>query len=422
MPNESNDVAVFTRTAIILTLLTVTAAAWAKLLHLPWPYSSPLFRPGFPLGDLLGFIGRFHNLHTAAFYFGFRSPFNYLPPGIWLYRGLYSFGALGAVVLYFALAVGAVLWSLDYFQRQLRRNSMSKKASERFIAILTLAASYPVVVCFQHANLEILLAAGVGVGIWAYWTGKPLLAVVLWGLLGSVKLYPLVLLALPFSERKFRETAIGVCSALGSLAVSLYWAGPDVKTAWHGTLYGLSRFMQMFALSPDRALNSNDHSLFAVLKAVSPAPPTAHLLHAYIAICFVLALAIYVLRARSLPILNQLLLVTIAMVVLPPTSFDYTLVQLYVPFGIILVRCDRKSANAWTQRALLALFALVFAPTNFLFHNGIAYSAQLKCVALLAMATIALVFPLVAAPSLPQKPSLHRLPTKKSLCGEGFVL
>jgi hypothetical protein len=63
------------------------------------------------------------------------------------------------------------------------------------------------------------------------------------------------------------------------------------------------------------------------------------------------------LRVRSLPFLNRLIFLIAAMVCLPPVSFDYTLVHLYLP---ILMLCAAMVTNrASVPASCLATLALL---------------------------------------------------------------
>ena len=79
-----------------------------------------------------------------------------------------------------------------------------------------------------------------------------------------------------------------------------------------------------------------------------------------------------ILFSRRMPALNQVTLFAIAATLLPPNSGEYTLLNLYVPFGalvVLLVREFPKSDVAIGRNTLFCIFtvyALLFAPLTFL--------------------------------------------------------
>ena len=66
-------------------------------------------------------------------------------------------------------------------------------------------------------------------------------------------------------------------------------------------------------------------------------------------------------RIRKLPLLNQILALSVCAVLLPPVSFDYTLVHLLVPVGLL---CLYTAPMPWRAvaglRLCLVCFALIF--------------------------------------------------------------
>ena len=76
-------------------------------------------------------------------------------------------------------------------------------------------------------------------------------------------------------------------------------------------------------------------------------------------------------RCFNLPVVNQMILAGTLLTLLPPSSAEYTLIELYVPFGVFLLFLVRDVATgrvAFSQRhmlIMLILFALLFSPLTF---------------------------------------------------------
>jgi len=87
-------------------------------------------------------------------------------------------------------------------------------------------------------------------------------------------------------------------------------------------------------------LSGYDHSLFGLIKQIFHNLSTAqygHIATAYTAVVGVLSLFLYVTRMRHLPFINRLLCLTVACLLLPPTSYDYRLIHLYTPWALLVL-------------------------------------------------------------------------------------
>ena len=75
-----------------------------------------------------------------------------------------------------------------------------------------------------------------------------------------------------------------------------------------------------------------------------------------IAASLVAAVWLYFKRIFKLPLLNQVLSLTICSILLPPVSHDYTLIQMYAPWAI--VHADYRYAGQFKALVLLVLLLL----------------------------------------------------------------
>jgi hypothetical protein len=101
--------------------------------------------------------------------------------------------------------------------------------------------------------------------------------------------------------------------------------------------------------------------LFKQLLPRLPAPERlSHLLELYLATIAVAGTALFFSRIVKLPTLNQILCLSIAAILFTPVSFDYTLLQLYAPFTLILFAAlqqrDRPSAVIYLGALRVRLF------------------------------------------------------------------
>jgi hypothetical protein len=106
-------------------------------------------------------------------------------------------------------------------------------------------------------------------------------------------------------------------------------------------------------------------------------------------------LILYFWKIRSLPRTNQVLALTVASILLPPLSHDYTLVHLYIPWALlVLVAICSKDARG--PRGLTLCFicmAILMSPESFLFFRGVRIAGQFKAIVLLVLLVISVVCP-----------------------------
>jgi hypothetical protein len=128
-----------------------------------------------------------------------------------------------------------------------------------------------------------------------------------------------------------------------------------------------------------------DHSLFALLKLLlRPLHlPLTGLLHVYMPFAGLVGVLLYFIRVRKLPLANQFLFLTTMSILIPPTSFDYTLVQLYSPFAVLLFAVIDDRFIRMTP--MFVTLGFLFTPTNFLFLHGEGFAGQIKAILLTAL-------------------------------------
>jgi hypothetical protein len=381
-----------------LSLLCVAVMTGEKyLLHRAYPYTFPFIKfQRWP--DFFCFNFRFRHFHSAGFFS--TSPrlgttFMYPAPAALLYEGFYSIHR-HSLFFFFALT-GALVLCLTFILGKVILSRGLRSSTTAFFLGSLLLLSYPLWFEYTLANMEICIFLIVAFGLLAYLRGHLLLAAVLIGIAGSMKIFPLVYLALFLSRKKYREFALGILVAIVVNLAALWAVCPSLAQSYRGIQNGLAAFRLTYMLPFLPMETSFDHSLFGLLKWLAHAilgwqVMPAALLSAYLLLVSILGLALYFLRIRLLPLLNQILCLCIASILLPPTSHDYTLLHLYVPWGLmVLYALDRVRSGHSVRdlRAPFLCFAILFsAQSEFIYKSG--YSAQLKAITLIILFVIAL--------------------------------
>ena len=386
---------------VLLTAACLVALAVYHWLGIPlykaelWSIRSDAF------GDLWHYIPLFSRIHTAGF-FQQADRFAYPAPCALAYQLLYAFGS-GRLVFFFGLYAVTLLFSATLFARGLLRAGLTKAQAIGLVALL-ICTSDPWWILLDRANIELFVYIFLASGTWAYLRRQPVLAAVLWSLAGAMKLYPLVLLALFLHRRTLRPLLTGLLTFAATLIGSLWYVGPTVRVAAVGSLDGMAGFLSSYAATARRIELNHDHSLLGALKEIF----SLHMMHigthlkwlsqGYEAAVFIVFPILYFVWIRKLPALNQLCLDLIAIVLLPPVSYDYTLVHLYLVIGIVCVSylqslVGRRNVLPHASSFFVA-FAMLCSSVAWLRVRGLQFNGLFKTVSLVTIAVLLLRQPL----------------------------
>jgi hypothetical protein len=122
----------------------------------------------------------------------------------------------------------------------------------------------------------------------------------------------------------------------------------------------------------------------------------SHLLTIYSIIAALCMFLVFFLWVRKLPVINQVICLCVATLILPPTSFDYTLLSLYLPWAmLVLLAVHRGNRNQDVPGLVLAMvcFAILFVPETEIILHRRSIAGQLKALTLVALFFIALRYP-----------------------------
>ena len=390
--------------AVIATL--VMAASWTIALLFPvdpmrwyltkgmWPRYDDWF------ADLYHYDTTFSYLHTTAF-FTCLERFAYPAPSAvpyFLFREAGSYRLVAFLVLAMWVAIVAAL----LFARALVRSGVSRAGAGIF-ALTVLLTSWPLLFLIERANIELVVLCFTLGGSLAYWRGHTRWAAVLWGLAASMKIYPVLLLALFLKRRHLGTLALGLLSFATSLLLSFWWVGPTIPIAAVGSVHGITGFVSTYAYQA-RIEIGYDHSFLAAIKS----PLAIHRLHIgpkamglighlYVYAVLLSACVAYLIRVRHLPQFNRFAVFSIAMIALPPVSYDYTLCHLYAAFALttlVLVRGLGSGRVPPGPRPLFWCFLVLFTSQTVVFYQTVHPNGVIKAVTLLTALVLLIRYPI----------------------------
>jgi hypothetical protein len=112
------------------------------------------------------------------------------------------------------------------------------------------------------------------------------------------------------------------------------------------------------------------------------------------------AIAIFaasVIRLRKLPVLNQMFGLFTLMIWISPINFDYTLIDIYVPWAMLLLALSRPGCRlpSWPTYSLMVACAVLFTSQYYLLVGySLCLTPAVKTFGLLAILIVSVTYPL----------------------------
>ncbi len=378
----------------ILTLVCILAEVFSSLcLHRGTPYNWPLMPKADPFRDFYLYQPRYRFFHSYYFFLFPGADYMYPAPVASVYRFFYLFPHSTNVFL--AALSFSFLLALLLFARALLKHGLAPVALFQLFLVL-LFCSYPFAFEFEQANMEWIIWLFVAIGLWTFLKHHGYTAAVCFGVVGALKLYPLIFIALFLPRRQYRQFALAIAIMLLVTVGGLWLVDPNLSDSWTETQRGIARFGELYIVQYQDI--RFDHSLFALFKWIGLLRGRsinnvnlAFLLARYLPIAALSGFAVWVLRIRRLPVINQVLCLTIATILLPPVSYDYTLLHLYLPWAmLVFFTLEVQDRLIPGLTAVFCCFAILFAPeTEFIMHKD-SFGGQIKAMTLLLLLAFAL--------------------------------
>lgn len=381
---------------LLLAACGITEAICRYVLQYPSPYNSPLLHEHYP--DLLSLMPRFQHLHTLQFFSDQTDAlFMYPAPVAVCYR-LFYFAAPHELVAFFCFVLLTAFTAAFLFGRTLILRGFGTARTVAFLGFVLLS-SYPIWFELKQANMEICSWIFVALGVWCFTRGRGYTAAAFFGIAGALKIIPFFYLGLFLARRQYRQMAFAFAIAVLVTLPSLWLVYPQVLESWRLTNHAVAHFREAVTLLTYPQLGF-DHSIFGIIKRlrinrVSHAT-FSRLLTAYSVVSALTFLTLFFTRIIKLPTANQIICLSTATLLLPPTSFDYTLMSLYIPWAFLTLFAVREEVTGTRSPGLVAAmvcFAILFVPETELILRGLPIAGHLKALTLITLFVIGLRFP-----------------------------
>ena len=405
---------VLRRVALIMTAMLLASLLYTDgmtwLLHGPHPFGWVWIGGDLQWCDFHAFQERSFHFRTSSYWLEYDYPMTYPATVAVIFALFYKLPH--PLKVYLAILIVGWISYIGWIARGLSKRGIRADQATAFGLIL-LGTSWPVFYQFDTANIEGLMAIVLFIGVVAVLRGRSWSGAALIALAGAMKLFPAIMLALLVSKRRYKETAFAV-ALMGLLNYgSLYVLGPNIRFAENRIRDGF-RFLRNNFITPRGSVQMNfSHALYMPIKFVvlfvdrmlfyggqhGPSKQEVAVVDAtlftYMVAMAVLGLALYFWRIRRLPMLNQVVALTVCAVLFTPFSSDYTLNHMLLPLSLLCF----YAVDAWRERrvapgldASFACLCLILGFSTF-FNMHYAFSNTVRCFALTALLIVVMRHP-----------------------------
>jgi len=389
--------------AILVALCGFTEIFCALVLHWHYPYNFPMVNPGAITQDLLSMQPHFSHLHHIEFFnIELSNNFGYPAPGAIPYAVFFAVPRFARIFFYsFCLMVVAI--AATALGRAMNRRGIRPAVAAGFL-IGTFLLSYPFWFVMKQGNIEIVIFALLALGVWAFLRGYGWLAATCFGVAGSMKFFPFTFLALfltpeQWKNRGYWKVGYAFLCAIGLTLASLWMIYPSVFYTWQQLNKPLNSFRTSHLLY-FREEHAFDHSLWTFIRYLLPHSLSGEhlgpLLLVYLAVVGVVGLVLFFGRIRFQTVTNQVLCLTVMVLLFFPVSFDYTLIQLYTPWAalvLLAVDSDRVGYRMPGLALAFGCFTLLCSPMSEFLYHGISFEGRIKTLGLIALLAVGLRYP-----------------------------
>jgi hypothetical protein len=397
----------------LLALAIVALLLFWKVLHWGDPYDY-LILPNYWI-DLNIYRPVFADFGTHHFFdMHGTASYQYPAPVALLYGLMYALPA-GARGMQALIVVVVLTAAICLFRAMVRRGASAGSAG-LFVA-LAVVSSFPMWFELRVLNTEIFLFAIGMLAFYAFHKQWYSLCGMLVGLDVAFKVYPLLFLLLLLLHKKYKAMAIALLTAAIVTVVGLLYVTPaDTRYTLAGLLDSQASIQRNIA-SYSGAIYASvvgnrwamyDHAFWASLKLVFlkglHLQHPRGLLYGYYVVALVAGVVIYWTRLRVLPVVNQVICLTTAAAFLTPSSFDYTLLWLYIGWAtLVLFAVEQRDAPVKGLGAALTCYAIILSfLSEFIVHeHGLA--GPIRTIAAAVLFYNVLRYPFQGTSTLPQE-------------------
>lgn len=376
----------FVFSSLAFTILSLSYSLLGRLMGCGLPYSYPYYLSvGTFFTDFNELALRFQHLGTPAF-FAPNQYFMYPPAMVLPYAAIARWlpDPFHTFILVFLIAF--VLLTVCFYL--VLRRYFAPGAAMLLVAS-TAVTCYPFLLLIQRENMEVVSWTLITVGLWWFYRERFIWASICIGLATALKIYPLIFFGLFLPRRLYRELVVGIASCTAVTLLGLRVISPNIGFAYAWDKTQLGAFGRYYTTSMLGL--GYDHSFFALVKCATLPwlPDLNRVLSIYTWTVVIGCLVLFFSHVWKLPLVNQIVALSVLSVAAPPASHEYTLLTLYVSLAVLCV----LSVNATGLAPYFLLYAAILTPQSYVIVHGARYVGPIHAVLLLALLGLSLWWP-----------------------------
>ncbi len=390
----------------VIVVATLSLVAWqiifirGHFFSQGYPYGTFLFIPATTLSDFTIYNDTFDFWLSTGF-FKPTHPFSYFPISAYLFLVFHYVFSVNVVYFYLLcllLSIGIMSFLLGYKLRY-----STDKWLFWYVIMFTVITSYPFMFEIDRANIEGLIWVFLVCGVLFFIKEYFFMAGAMFAVVAAMKLYPIIFILLLLSKNRYKEFVASIFVLVILLVLPAYGLTGSVCETFSMIFSGQSSFIR--GGSPSMHVNAIgfDHSLYSMVRhtlfitQVSIEKQNVAIYYSGFIVIFFIWL--YFFKICQVPLINQTFALVISALLFPIISADYTLIHLYIPWGLFMVflAYDAESSGFTTKQALNILIpcAIIFTPQSYLIIEGIGgFGGQVKALVLLYLLIVVLKNPM----------------------------
>lgn len=366
-----------------------------------WPWASPLFRNQHHLyGESLipitsDYLGVWHytkmvlegqNPYSIDYFFTYNfqaydwpmihnskvpaqivGPLSYPPFAVMALVPFFSNNYFLSIMKYF-LFIGFVIITAGII---IIYNTPVARGQLAVFLTTLLVTSYPAALLLDRGNIEGIVFVFIAAAILTYQRRYFYISALLIAAAACCKIYPAIYFILFAVDGKWKELSAGFLATVAITIASLATINGDANIVLGQFIHHISGFNEFF-LYDGRSIQFG-HTLCNLISGLfflETSDPKIQsslrlfcLVYPYLVAAFTLG-AIW--RIRALKLKQRISVLTVMMVYLPFTSFDYTLIYLYIPLLLLLLDVINNASNRILDLLPLWIICMISLPKQYL--------------------------------------------------------
>lgn len=327
----------------------------------PYPFDTFLMPPNLAFGDFLDLLPQIK---------GFAP---YTPPGTWqqyfplAYIILAPFAYIKTRIIAYFIFFSVFLGFFAFANKKFLSCENSNKITNfQNIFILTLL-SYPFLFLFDRGNFDMLIFIFFAAFIFSFQAGKYRLAAVFLGIMNATKPFSILFLILFLFDKKYKEFFLSIGLTFLLIVGGFMVFKGDFFNQIVVMLQSWILFQKEYVFETGNWGMANGSSLFTVSKFIlckyGAQPIMSTFLLSKLYSCFVAAMTVLitVFAWREKTFWKRISLITLYMLLVPQSVYDYKLIFLFVPIYLFV------NAQKQTKSDLIytILFGLLLIPKHY---------------------------------------------------------